>query len=138
MNKISGPMMDRIDLHIEVTPVPVNSLLEHANGEPSDVIRQRVITTRGIQIRRFAAYPGIYCNAQMSSKMLQRYCKLDKPAEDLLRNAINKLKLSARAYDRILKVSRTIADMGGCENIQPVHIGEAIQLRSLDRENWWG
>lgn len=138
MNRVSGPMMDRIDLHIEVTPVPVNSLMEHTNGEHSAIIRQRVIATRQIQLRRFAAYPNIHCNAQMTTRLLQRYCKLDKPAEDLLRNAINKLKLSARAYDRILKVSRTIADMEGCENIQPVHIGEAIQLRSLDRENWWG
>ena len=138
MNKISGPLMDRIDLHIEVTPVPVTSLLEHTTGESSEVIRQRVINTRAIQIRRFTAHPGMYCNAQMTSKLLRIYCRLDKPAEELLQNAMNKLKLSARAYDRILKVSRTIADMGGSENIQPVHIGEAIQFRSLDRENWWG
>ncbi|SFD14802.1 magnesium chelatase family protein [Chitinophaga sp. CF118] len=138
LNRVSGPLMDRIDLHIEVAPVPVNSLLEHTTGESSEVIRQRVIATREIQIQRFAAHSGIYCNAQMSSKLLRLFCTLDKPSEDLLRNAMSKLKLSARAYDRILKVSRTIADMSGCEHIQPVHIGEAIQFRSLDRENWWG
>jgi magnesium chelatase family protein len=138
MNKISGPLMDRIDLHVEVTPVPVTSLLEHTTGESSEAIRQRVITTRDIQAKRFAMHPGIYCNAQMNSKLLKLYCQLDKPAEELLRNAMQKLKLSARAYDRILKVSRTIADMNQSEHIQPVHIGEAIQFRSLDRENWWG
>jgi len=138
MNKISGPLMDRIDLHVEVTPVPVTSLLEHTSGESSGEIRQRVIATREIQATRFAPHQGIYSNAQMNSKLLKLYCRLEKPAEELLRNAMQKLKLSARAYDRILKVSRTIADMSGCEKIQPVHIGEAIQFRSLDRENWWG
>ncbi|SEW00131.1 magnesium chelatase family protein [Chitinophaga sp. YR573] len=138
LNKVSGPLMDRIDLQIEVTPVPVNSLLEHTTGESSEVIRQRVIEAREIQIQRFVAHTGIHCNAQMSTKLMNIYCKLDTPSGTLLRNAMNKLKLSARAYDRILKVSRTIADLAAEENIQPMHIAEAIQYRSLDRENWWG
>jgi len=138
LNRVSGPLMDRIDLHVEVVPVPVNSLLGYSDEESSEVIRQRVVIAREIQAQRFASNPGIYCNAQMNSRMMRKYCVLDNETEQLLKNAMQKLKLSARAYDRILKVSRTAADLSGCEKINSEHIAEAIGFRSLDRENWWG
>jgi magnesium chelatase family protein len=137
LNKISGPLMDRIDLHIEVTPVPVQSLLEDTVEESSEVIRQRVLQARDIQMTRFADAPGIYCNAQMNTRLLRQVCRLDSAGENLLKNAMHKLKLSARAYDRILKVSRTAADLSGSEQITTAHLAEAIQCRSLDREDWW-
>lgn len=137
LNKVSGPLMDRIDLHIEVTPVPVHSLLDHSDGESSAVIRERVLMAREIQSARFRAYRGIYCNAQMTSSLLRKVCSLSKDGEDLLKNAMQKLKLSARAYDRILKVSRTSADLEASEHIKIEHLAEAIHCRSLDRQDWW-
>jgi magnesium chelatase family protein len=137
LNRVSGPLMDRIDLHIEVTPVPVQSLLEHSGGESSAIIRERVLMAREIQTARFSAYKGIYCNAQMTSSLLRKVCRLDKDGEDLLRTAMQKLKLSARAYDRILKVSRTAADLEASEHIKTEHLAEAIHCRSLDRQDWW-
>ena len=138
LNKISGPLLDRIDLHVEVTPVSFSDLTKQKNGEASDAIRQRVIDARKIQAERYAGNPGIYCNAQMNSKLLKNVCAINTPGQNLLKTAINKLNLSARAYDRILKVSRTIADLAGSENIQPEHLAEAITYRNLDREGWGG
>ncbi|QHS60804.1 YifB family Mg chelatase-like AAA ATPase [Chitinophaga agri] len=137
LNRVSGPLMDRIDLHIEVTPVPVESLMENTSGESSDSIRERVMMAREIQTARFSGYKGIYCNAQMTSSLLKRVCQLSRDGEDLLKNAMQQLKLSARAYDRILKVSRTAADLEACEHIKTVHLAEAIHCRSLDRQDWW-
>jgi len=135
LSRISGPLLDRIDIHLEVVPVPFNELTEMKPGEKSEIVRQRVIRAREIQRERFQD-TEIYCNAQMSSKMLHKYCVPDQAGHQLLKNAMEKLGLSARAYDRILKVSRTIADLEGAESIQADHLGEAIQYRSLDREGW--
>lgn len=136
LNKISGPLMDRIDLHVEVLPVPYNELSDIRRGEPSAEIRKRVVAARKIQEERFKAYPGIHSNAQMTTKLLQQYCSLDQRSHEALHNAIRRLGLSARAYDRILKVARTIADLDGTANIQYDHLAEAINYRSLDRDNW--
>lgn len=136
LNKISGPLMDRIDLHVEILPVPYDDLSDARRGEPSAVIRKRVVKARKIQEERFRHYPGIYSNAQMTSALLQKYCVLDAKGQEALRNAMRRLGLSARAYDRILKVSRTIADLDGSKNIQSDHLAEAINYRSLDRDNW--
>jgi magnesium chelatase family protein len=138
LNKISGPLLDRIDLHVEVTPVPFSELSATREAEPSAAIRQRVISAREIQAERFKNYEGLYCNAHMSSKLLKVICVIDTPGQKLLKVAMERLQLSARAYDRILKVSRTIADLNGSENIRAEHLAEAIQYRSLDRENWGG
>ena len=138
LNKISGPLLDRIDLHVEVTPVAFNELSSVKSSEHSSSIRERVITAREIQAERYKNYPGIYCNAQISSKMLKEICVIDIPSQNLLKAAMEKLNLSARAYDRILKVSRTIADLSSSENIKAEHLAEAIQYRSLDREGWAG
>jgi magnesium chelatase family protein len=138
LNKISGPLLDRIDLHVEVTPVPFADLNTQKNGESSDTIRQRVINARTIQAERYRNNPGIYCNAQMSSKLLKEVCVINTAGQSLLKTAMTKLNLSARAYDRILKVSRTIADLAGSETIQPAHLAEAITYRNLDREGWGG
>ena len=138
LNKISGPLLDRIDLHVEVTPVPFNELSSAKNSDNSTVIRERVIKAREMQAERYKNNPGIYCNAQMSSKMLKEICVIDTVGHNLLKAAMEKLNLSARAYDRILKVSRTIADLSGSEKIKPEHLAEAIQYRSLDREGWGG
>lgn len=138
LNKISGPLLDRIDLHIEVNPVPFEKLSDRSASESSESIRKRVIAARAIQSERFASYEGIHYNAQMNTKLIKQYCPLDQQSLDLLKAAMDRLNLSARAYDRILKVSRTIADLEGCENIEPQHIAEAIQYRSLDREGWTG
>ncbi|HEY0273939.1 MAG TPA: YifB family Mg chelatase-like AAA ATPase, partial [Chitinophaga sp.] len=127
LNKISGPLLDRIDLHVEVTPVPFTALLTPSEMESSAAIRARVVQARQVQQARFAGDADIHCNAQMTSRLMARYCKLDVPCSTLLRNAMEKLKLSARAYDRILKVSRTIADLDQSEVIQTGHIAEAIQ-----------
>jgi len=135
LSRISGPLLDRIDIHLEVVPVPFSDLTEMKPGEKSETVRQRVISAREIQRERFHD-TEIYCNAQMSSKMLHQYCNPDQAGHQLLKNAMEKLGLSARAYDRILKVSRTIADLEGAESIQADHLGEAIQYRSLDREGW--
>ena len=138
LNKISGPLLDRIDLHVEVTPVPFNELSSVKNTEGSAAIRDRVIKAREIQAERYKNNPGIYANAQISTKMLKEVCVIDSIGSNLLKTAMNKLNLSARAYDRILKVSRTIADLAASENIKPEHLAEAIQYRSLDREGWAG
>ncbi|KAF0243016.1 MAG: magnesium chelatase family [Chitinophagaceae bacterium] len=136
LNKVSGPLLDRIDLHVEVTPVAFNALNSQAKGEPSVEIRNRVIAARAIQAERFKNELGIYANAQMSASKLREVCVLNKVCDNLLKRAMEKLNLSARAYDRILKVSRTIADLAGSNDIQPEHLAEAIQYRSLDREGW--
>lgn len=136
LNKISGPLMDRIDLHVEVLPVPYNELSDVRRGEPSAEIRKRVVAARKIQEARYAAYPGIHSNAQMTTKLLQQYCVLDQRSHEALHNAMRRLGLSARAYDRILKVARTIADLDGAAAIQYDHLAEAINYRSLDRDNW--
>ncbi len=138
MNKISGPLLDRIDIHIEVTPVPFQQLTEERRGEPSELIRERVIAARTVQQRRFESIKGIYYNAQMSSKHIRQFCKLDSKSKALLKSAMERLNLSARAYDRILKVGRTIADLEAESHILNQHIAEAIQYRSLDREGWLG
>ncbi len=138
LGKISGPLLDRIDIHIEVTPVPFDKLAEESRGESSVVIRERVIKARELQIKRFANYEKIHYNAQMTVKQIRQFCKLSKEGSDLLKNAMERLNLSARAYDRILKVSRTIADLDSSEDIQTSHIAEAIQYRSLDRDGWFG
>jgi magnesium chelatase family protein len=138
LNKISGPLLDRIDLHVEVTPVAFNELSSAKNSDNSTVIRERVIKAREMQDERYKNNPGIYCNAQMSSKMLKEICVIDTVGQNLLKAAMEKLSLSARAYDRILKVSRTIADLSTSEKIKPEHLAEAIQYRSLDREGWGG
>lgn len=136
LNKISGPLMDRIDIHIEVIPVPFKDLAGAPVSEKSEVVRQRVIKARRVQQQRFKNHKGIYSNAQMSSKLLHQYCQLDQASLTLLKSAMDRLNLSARAYDRILKVARTIADLENTPNILPAHLAEAIQYRSLDRENW--
>jgi len=138
LNKISGPLLDRIDLHVEVTPVAFNELSSTKSSDNSTLIRERVIKAREMQAERYKNNPGIYCNAQMSSKMLKEICVIDMVGQNLLKAAMEKLNLSARAYDRILKVSRTIADLNGSEKIKPEHLAEAIQYRSLDREGWGG
>lgn len=136
MNRISGPLLDRIDIQIEIVPVPFEKISEQQPSEPSIAIRERVIKARAIQERRFAAYEGIYCNAQMNSKLLHQYAVPDASGLSILKTAMQRLCLSARAYDRILKVSRTIADLDNSEHIEVRHLAEAIQYRSLDRENW--
>lgn len=138
LNRISGPLLDRIDLQIEVTPLPFEKMAEPRPSESSDSIRKRVIQAREIQEVRYAAIPGIHCNAQMNSKLLALYARPDKKGLALLKNAMNRLNLSARAYDRILKVSRTIADLEGSQSIQASHLAEAIGYRNLDREDWAG
>ena len=136
LNRISGPLMDRIDLHVEVVPVAYKDLSEKHKGESSAAVRERVIKARKIQEKRYAEFPNIHANAQMTTQLIQRYCGLDEACRNILKNAMNRLGLSARAYDRILKVSRTIADLDASENIRPEHLAEAINYRSLDRESW--
>jgi len=136
LGKISGPLLDRIDLHIEVTPVPFEELSAYADGEKSASIRERVIKAREIQLNRFKEHKGIYSNAMMPSRLVREVCTIGKDSQNLLKVAMRKLDLSARAYDRILKVARTIADLAEEEYIQATHVAEAIQYRSLDRESW--
>lgn len=138
LSRISGPLLDRIDMHIEIVPVPFDKLSEMAPAEPSAVIRERVIAARRIQAARFSNDEGIYCNAQMSSKMLRKYCAVDEAGQQLLKAAMARMNLSARAYDRILKVARTIADLAGSERVQTEHLAEAINYRNLDKEGWAG
>ncbi|MEL6122328.1 MAG: YifB family Mg chelatase-like AAA ATPase [Bacteroidota bacterium] len=139
LNKISGPLLDRIDLHVEVTPVSYDELSTNDyRAESSQSIRERVNRAREIQIERFKEYTDINANAQMPSRMVREVCELDQPGQLLLKGAMKKLQLSARAYDRILKVARTCADLGGSEDIKVEYIAEAIQYRSLDREGWSG
>lgn len=136
MNKISGPLMDRIDLHIEVSPVPFDDLSQERTGERSEVIRRRVEMARKIQTKRYEGIPNIHYNAQMGPRQLDEFCQLDEVGKTLVKTAMEKLNLSARAYDRILRVSRTIADLENASTLSAVHIAEAIQYRSLDREGW--
>lgn len=136
LSKISGPILDRIDIHIHVNPVNYQELSSKKESEKSDVIKQRVIQARQIQLKRFEGKKGIYANANMATKEIKEFCSIDSECEDLMKMAITKLGLSARAYDRILKVSRTIADLVGEERISSAHISEAIQYRSLDRTSW--
>jgi magnesium chelatase family protein len=138
LNKISGPLLDRIDLHIEVTPVAFSELSRHQISESSASIRKRVIAAREIQTLRFLNETSIYCNAQMSSRDLKKFCQLNAAGTTLLKNAMERLGLSARAYDRILKVARTIADLDAAQDIESQHLAEAIQYRSLDRDGWAG
>ncbi len=138
LGKISGPLLDRIDIHIEVTPVPFEKLSEERRGELSSIIRERVTKARKIQSERFINLENVHYNAQMGVKQIRTYCKLDADSLQMLKSAMEKLNLSARAYDRILKVARTIADLESSENITGFHISEAIQYRSLDRDGWLG
>lgn len=136
LNKISGPLLDRIDIQIEIVPVPFDEISRTEETEKSIVIRSRVIKAREIQALRFKDEVSIHCNAQMNPKFMRKYANLDKEGLHLLKTAMDRFNLSARAYDRILKVSRTIADLDNSENIQSKHLAEAINYRNLDRENW--
>ncbi|MEX0986088.1 MAG: ATP-binding protein, partial [Bacteroidales bacterium] len=138
LNKVSGPLLDRIDIHIEVVPVPFKQLSELKEAESSDLIRKKVIKGAQVQERRFAAIKGVYANSHMTTPMLKKYCALGADSQAILKNAMDKLGLSARAYDRILKVSRTIADLEGTEHIETSHVAEAVNYRNLDREGWAG
>ena len=138
LSKVSGPLLDRIDIHIEVTPVPFEKLSDERRGESSIVIRERVTNARKIQSERFSEFEKVHYNAQMGVKQIRQFCKLDEASLQLLKTAMERLNLSARAYDRILKVSRTIADLETSEVITGTHISEAIQYRSLDRDGWFG
>jgi len=138
LNRISGPLLDRIDIHIEVTPVKYDKLSDTGNNEHSQTVRERVMRARNIQTKRFASAKGIYSNAQMSSPLMRKYCHIDETGSRLLKTAMEMRGLSARAYDRILKVARTIADLDESENINTEHISEAINYRNLDREGWAG
>lgn len=138
LSKISGPLLDRIDLHVEVTPVKFNELTSARSSERSDIIRKRVTRARAVQSKRFENVPQVFCNAQMSPQMVRELCPIEQTGQDLLKVAMEKLGLSARAYDRILKVSRTIADLAEAETIGNEHLAEAIHYRSLDRDGWAG
>ena len=138
LSKVSGPLLDRIDLHVEVTPVDFNELSSERKAEASELIRERVIKAREIQTERFKEKPDVYSNAQMSPKTVRDICKITEAGQILLKKAMEKLGLSARAYDRILKVSRTIADLDASEEIKIEHLAEAIHYRSLDRDSWAG
>jgi len=138
LGKISGPLLDRIDIHIEVTPVPFEKLTDERKSESSDAIRERVTNARSIQTTRFKESNKVHYNAQMNVQQIRKYCLLDEASKGLLKNAMEQLSLSARAYDRILKVSRTIADLQGDSDVNGTHIAEAIQYRSLDRDGWLG
>ncbi len=138
LGKISGPLLDRIDIHIEVTPVPFEKLSDTRSSESSSEIRKRVTKAREIQSKRFENHEHIHYNAQMTTKQIREHCKLNDTSLQLLKTAMERLNLSARAYDRILKVSRTIADLDNSETVESNHISEAIQYRSLDREGWLG
>ena len=138
LNKISGPLLDRIDIHIEITPVPFEKISDRTPAEHSNEISKRVVKARQIQAERFKNVSGVYCNAQMTSKMLHKYAAPDTAGLQLLKTAMDRLNLSARAYDRILKVSRTIADLDASPDVLPRHLAEAINYRNLDRETWAG
>jgi magnesium chelatase family protein len=138
LGRLSGPLLDRIDIHIEVTPVPFEKLSDRRKGEPSAEIRARVTRARALQTLRFHQSENIHYNAQMNSRQIRKFCPLDDASLRLIKMAMDKLQLSARAYDRILKVARTIADLATSEALKEYHIAEAIQYRSLDREGWLG
>ncbi len=136
LGRVSGPLLDRIDLHVEVPPVKFHDLAAEGSGEPSAAIRQRVMAARAIQLERFRGRPGVRCNARMSTRDVRQFCRLDEATRELMRGAMADLGLSARAYERVLKVARTIADLAGAEELQGEHVLEAIQMRSLDRQVW--
>ena len=136
LNKVSGPLLDRIDLHVEVVPIRFEELTAPHKNEASHLVRGRVVKARNIQAKRFQDHTQLYTNARMSSTMTKVFCPISKAGQKLLQVAMEKLGLSARAYERILKVARTIADLAGSENISEVHLAEAIQYRSLDRSGW--
>jgi len=136
LNRISGPLMDRIDLQIEIVPVSYDKLHDKKEAESSEDIRKRVMSARKLQQERFKDRPDIFCNAQMTTRDIRKFAQIDPPGQSLLKTAMQKLNLSARAFDRILKVSRTIADLDCSENIQVQHVAESIQYRTLDRDNW--
>jgi magnesium chelatase family protein len=138
LNRVSGPLLDRIDLHVEVVPVSFDEMTGNRKAETSEQIRERVIKAREVQAERFKAHDDIYCNAMMPANMVKEICVLNEAGRKLLKTAMERLGLSARAYDRILKVARTIADLGGAADIRVEHLAEAIQYRSLDREGWAG
>jgi magnesium chelatase family protein len=138
LNRLSGPLLDRIDLHVEVTPVGFSEMSRDSQGERSISVRERVISARARQAERFAKVEGVFCNAHMSARRIKSICRIDEAGRSLLKTATERLGLSARAYDSILKVSRTIADLDNSEEIGPAHLAEAIQYRSLDRESWAG
>ncbi len=138
LNRISGPLLDRIDIHIEVVPVPFEKLSGLRPSESSTAVRNRVTKARNIQTERFRNYEGIHSNAQLTPALMREHCNISAECSLLLKNAMEKLGLSARAYDRIIKVSRTIADLEESADILPHHLAEAIQYRSLDRESWAG
>ena len=131
--RVSGPLLDRIDIHLEVPAVKYRSLADQGSGEPAEPIRERVDRARAVQRDRFAARPGVYANAHMAARDIRTFCRVSDGADALLRTAITRLALSARAYHRILKIARTLADLEGRADIQPKHVSEAIQYRSLDR-----
>ena len=133
LSRISGPLLDRIDIHIEIPAVPYKELSIERSGEPSEVIRERVNRARALQLERFAGRAGLFANAHMGPKDLKRFCGVSREADALLTTAIHRLRLSARAYHRILKIARTIADLSESPGIEPAHISEAVQYRSLDR-----
>lgn len=136
MNKISGPLMDRFDIQVEVQSVPFEDMAKAPKGESSATIRERVVRARAIQERRYADVKGVHSNAQMTSSLLHQFAEPDAQGMERLRMAMQRLNLSARAYDRILKVARTIADLEGSDNVRDTHIAEAIGYRNLDRESW--
>lgn len=136
LNKVSGPLLDRIDIHVEVTPVSFDQMTANIKTESSEVIRERVIKARAIQTTRFKELDDVHSNALMHSQKVKEVCEINAAGRALLKTAMEKLGLSARAYDRILKVARTIADLAGSEEIKVEHLAEAIQYRSLDREGW--
>jgi len=136
LGRISGPLLDRVDLHVEVPPVKFREISAERTGESSAEIRERVVTARKRQQERFKGRPKVTCNARMGSRELKQFCALDETAKGLVQYAMSDLNLSARAYDRILKVARTIADLAGSEGLLPDHVSEAIQYRSLDRQVW--
>jgi magnesium chelatase family protein len=136
LGRISGPLLDRIDLHIEVPAVKFREIAGERTGEPSAKIRDRVMAARRLQRERYAQRPNVKCNARMGSRELKAHCAIDEPTLELLKFAMADLNLSARAYDRILKVARTIADLEASDKIEPEHVSEAIQYRSLDRQLW--
>lgn len=138
LNRISGPLLDRIDIHVEVTPVAFSELTQEQVSEKSEKVRNRVIKARDVQEKRFRENENIHCNAQMSSKLLKQICKIDEQGKEMLKRATDRLGLSARAFDRILKVARTISDLDDSKEISSAHLAEAIQYRSLDRDNWAG
>jgi magnesium chelatase family protein len=138
LSRISGPLLDRIDLHVEVVPVSFDEMTANRKSENSDEIRQRVVAARCIQAERFKDQESVYCNAMMPSNQVKKICVVGDAGKSLLKTAMERLGLSARAYDRILKVSRTVADLAGSPEIKTEHLAEAIQYRSLDRDGWAG